>query len=165
MARGPGDRGIADRRDLGRVPPGIARRRADAGAERPRPAGCRDRTPPQWHPSDPGQRCRRQRLCIERASARDRPPVLPRTVRRPRPAPPCRGYGGGGRLMRLVVNGAEADIAVSTIAELLAEQGVDPKARFLAVAVNGAVVRRAEWPAARLAAGDSVEIARPFQGG
>ena len=67
--------------------------------------------------------------------------------------------------MRLRINGAEADVAVATIAELLAERGIDPKARFLAVAVNGAVVRRAEWQAAALAAGDTVEIVRPFQGG
>src|SRR5438876_2627316 len=29
-----------------------------------------------------------------------------------------------------------SEVAVATIAELLAEQGIDPKARFLAVAVN-----------------------------
>jgi sulfur carrier protein len=68
-------------------------------------------------------------------------------------------------MMRLRINGAEAEVAVVTIAELLAEQGIDPKARFLAVAVNGAVVRRAEWQAAALTAGDTVEIVRPFQGG
>ena len=68
-------------------------------------------------------------------------------------------------MIRLMINGAETEVAVATIAELLAEQGIDPKARFLAVAVNGAVVRRAEWPAAALAAGDTVEIVRPFQGG
>jgi len=67
--------------------------------------------------------------------------------------------------MRLRINGAEAEIAVATIAELLAEQGIDPTARFLAIAVNGAVVRRAEWPMAALSAGDTVEIVRPFQGG
>jgi len=68
-------------------------------------------------------------------------------------------------MMRLRINGAEAEIAVATIAELLAEQGIDPTARFLAIAVNGAVVRRAEWPMAALSAGDTVEIVRPFQGG
>jgi sulfur carrier protein len=68
-------------------------------------------------------------------------------------------------MMRLRINGAEAEVAVATIAELLAEQGIDPKARFLAVAVNGAVVRRAEWQMAALSAGDTVEIVRPFQGG
>jgi sulfur carrier protein len=68
-------------------------------------------------------------------------------------------------MMRLRINGTEAELAATTIAELLAEQGIDPKARFLAVAVNGAVVRRTEWQAAALAAGDNVEIVRPFQGG
>ena len=68
-------------------------------------------------------------------------------------------------MMRLRINGKEAELAATTIAELLAEQGIDPKTRFLAVAVNGAVVRRAEWQAATLAAGDNVEIVRPFQGG
>jgi len=67
--------------------------------------------------------------------------------------------------MHLTINGKDADLAATTIAELLAEQGIDPKTRFLAVAVNGAVVRRAEWQAAALAAGDNVEIVRPFQGG
>jgi len=68
-------------------------------------------------------------------------------------------------MMHLTINGKDADLAATTIAELLAEQGIDPKTRFLAVAVNGAVVRRAEWQAAALAAGDNVEIVRPFQGG
>jgi sulfur carrier protein len=67
--------------------------------------------------------------------------------------------------MHLRINGKDAELAATTIAELLAEQGIDPKTRFLAVAVNGAVVRRAEWQAAALAAGDNVEIVRPFQGG
>ena len=68
-------------------------------------------------------------------------------------------------MTRLKVNGVEAEIAAATVAELLAAQGVDPTARFLAVAINGAVVRRAEWPARSLAAGDEVEIVRPLQGG
>ena len=68
-------------------------------------------------------------------------------------------------MMHLRINGKDAELAVTTIAELLAEQGIDPKTRFLAVAVNGAVVRRGEWPLASLTAGDSVEIVRPFQGG
>jgi sulfur carrier protein len=68
-------------------------------------------------------------------------------------------------MIHLKINGKEAEFAATTIAELLAEQGIDPKARFLAVAINGAVVRRAEWPAAALTAGDTVEIVRPFQGG
>ena len=68
-------------------------------------------------------------------------------------------------MTRLRINGVEAEVAVTTIAELLAERGIDPGARFLAVAVNGAVVRRTEWPKAALSSGDAVEIVRPLQGG
>jgi sulfur carrier protein len=68
-------------------------------------------------------------------------------------------------MTRLRVNGEETEIAVSTVAELLAERGIDPATRFLAVAVNGEVVRRAEWAGRLLAAGDRVEIVRPLQGG
>ena len=68
-------------------------------------------------------------------------------------------------MTRLRINGEEAEIDVGTVAELLAERGIDPTARFLAVAVNGAVVRRAEWPVALLSSGDRVEIVRPLQGG
>jgi sulfur carrier protein len=68
-------------------------------------------------------------------------------------------------MTRLKINGVEEEVAVATVAELLAERGIDPKARFLAVAINGNVVRRAEWEAAALAPGDSVEIVRPLQGG
>lgn len=68
-------------------------------------------------------------------------------------------------MIRLHINGEEAEVAAATIAELLAARGVDPAARFLAVAVNGAVVRRVEWQETRLAPGDAVEIVRPFQGG
>ncbi|HEV7998104.1 MAG TPA: sulfur carrier protein ThiS [Stellaceae bacterium] len=67
--------------------------------------------------------------------------------------------------MRLRINGIEEEVAGATLADLLAARGVDAKARFLAVAVNGAVVRRAQWPAQPLAPGDDVEIVRPFSGG
>jgi sulfur carrier protein len=68
-------------------------------------------------------------------------------------------------MTRLTVNGVDEEVAVTTVAQLLAVRGIDPAARFLAVAVNGAVVRRAEWPDAALQAGDAVEIVRPLQGG
>ncbi|HEY1797056.1 MAG TPA: sulfur carrier protein ThiS [Stellaceae bacterium] len=68
-------------------------------------------------------------------------------------------------MTQLRVNGEAAEIAATTIAELLSERGIDPGARFLAVAVNGAVIRRAEWTASPLTAGDDVEIVRPLQGG
>ncbi|HEY1260831.1 MAG TPA: sulfur carrier protein ThiS [Stellaceae bacterium] len=68
-------------------------------------------------------------------------------------------------MTRLEINGLAAEISAATVAELLAERGIDPQTRFLAVAVNGRVVRRADWPQAVLAAGDKIEIVRPLQGG
>jgi sulfur carrier protein len=68
-------------------------------------------------------------------------------------------------MTRLQINGEEAEVAAATVAELLAARGIDAKARFLAVAVNGAVVRRAEWQSQVLSPGDQVEIVRPLQGG
>ena len=70
----------------------------------------------------------------------------------------------GGAMTRLQINGVEEEVAAATVAELLVARGIDPKARFLAVAVNGAVVRRAEWPRSRCSPGDEVEIVRPFSG-
>ena len=68
-------------------------------------------------------------------------------------------------MMRLKINGVDEDVAQTTIAQLLAARGIDPAARFLAVAVNGAVVRRTSWDETVLTAGDAVEIVRPLQGG
>jgi sulfur carrier protein len=66
----------------------------------------------------------------------------------------------------LRINGKVEAGDAATVAELLRRRGIDPaSARFLAVAVNGAVVRRADWATARLGAGDEVEIVRPMQGG
>jgi len=67
--------------------------------------------------------------------------------------------------MRLKVNGVEEDITATTVSELLAARGVDPVAKFLAVAINGSVVRRAEWSKKPLTADDDVEIVRPLSGG
>lgn len=68
-------------------------------------------------------------------------------------------------MILLRINGIEEEVAVHTVTELLVNRGIDPKARFLAIAVNGAVVRRGEWLARRLEPGDDVEIVRPFSGG
>lgn len=68
-------------------------------------------------------------------------------------------------MMQLRVNGVKEDVAAKTVSELLASRGIDPAARFLAVAVNGSVVRRSEWSSTALGADDDVEIVRPFSGG
>ena len=66
----------------------------------------------------------------------------------------------------LRVNGKIEVGGAATVEELLRGRGIDPgSARFLAVAVNGAVLRRADWATARLQPGDEVEIVRPLQGG
>jgi sulfur carrier protein len=68
-------------------------------------------------------------------------------------------------MTRLRINGVDEEVAATTVAQLLAARGIDPGAKFLAVAVNGAVVRRTSWDDAPLTAGDAVEIVRPLQGG
>ena len=68
-------------------------------------------------------------------------------------------------MTRLKVNGVGEEVTAVTLVELLAARGIDPSARFLAVAINGAVVRRSEWRSTALSPGDEIEIVRPIQGG
>ncbi len=63
------------------------------------------------------------------------------------------------------INGASEPFAATTLEALLAEKAVDTGQRGIAVALNGAVVPRAAWPATQLHPGDSVEIVRARQGG
>lgn len=63
------------------------------------------------------------------------------------------------------VNGQDEPLTATTLAALLDEKAVDVAQKGIAVALNGAVVPRAEWPATRLNPGDSVEIVRARQGG
>ena len=63
------------------------------------------------------------------------------------------------------VNGQDEPLTAATLAALLDEKAVDTGQRGIAVALNGAVVPRAEWPTTRLKPGDSVEIVRARQGG
>jgi sulfur carrier protein len=67
--------------------------------------------------------------------------------------------------MQLKINGVAEEVAIATVSELLAARGIDATARFLAVAVNGAVVRRSEWCSKNLGPGDDIEIVKPFSGG
>jgi sulfur carrier protein len=63
------------------------------------------------------------------------------------------------------INGETEPFAATTLEALLAEKAVDTGQRGIAVALNGAVVPRAAWPATALRPGDSVEIVRARQGG
>jgi sulfur carrier protein len=65
----------------------------------------------------------------------------------------------------LKVNGEDRTVASVTLAELLREEGVDETARFVAVALNGAVAPRGEWETRALSDGDDVEIVNPVSGG
>jgi sulfur carrier protein len=62
------------------------------------------------------------------------------------------------------VNGRAEPLTVTTVAELLSMRGI-AGGRGLSVAVNGVVVPAGAWRARPLAAGDDVEIVRPFGGG
>jgi sulfur carrier protein len=63
------------------------------------------------------------------------------------------------------VNGRDEPLTAATLAALLDEKAVDVGQKGIAVALNGAVVPKADWPATRLKPGDSVEIVRARQGG
>jgi sulfur carrier protein len=63
------------------------------------------------------------------------------------------------------VNGEDEPLGAATLDALLAEKAVDTAQRGIAVALNGAVVPRAAWPATPLKPGDNVEIVRARQGG
>lgn len=62
------------------------------------------------------------------------------------------------------LNGTLQSLEVRTVAELIAANS-ETEGRGVAVALNGAVVRRAAWAATPLKAGDVVEIVRAMQGG
>jgi sulfur carrier protein len=65
----------------------------------------------------------------------------------------------------IVLNGEPSARDGATVAELLADLGVEREARGVAVAVNGEIVPRASWPARRVDDGDRVEALTAMQGG
>jgi sulfur carrier protein len=65
----------------------------------------------------------------------------------------------------IFVNGEPRERAGATIAELLRDLGVEARARGVAVAVDGEVVPRAEWPERRVNEGERVEALSAMQGG
>ncbi|KAA1421349.1 sulfur carrier protein ThiS [Nocardioides humilatus] len=67
--------------------------------------------------------------------------------------------------MRLIVNGAATDVVGPTVADLLATCLNDARPHGIAVAVNGEVVCRSDWPRWALAEADTVEIVTAVQGG
>jgi sulfur carrier protein len=67
--------------------------------------------------------------------------------------------------MEISLNGAPHSFGGENLIDLLAEQAIDLGKRGVAVAVNDAIVPRAEWTTASLNPGDAVEIVRPHSGG
>jgi sulfur carrier protein len=65
----------------------------------------------------------------------------------------------------IFVNGEPRERAGATVAELLADLGVETSARGVAVAVDGEVIPRAEWDARRVNEGERVEALSAMQGG
>lgn len=68
-------------------------------------------------------------------------------------------------LVAIQVNGEPRESAAATLQELLQEEGLDPSRRGIAIALDGAVVRRTAWAETPLAPGSVVEIVKPASGG
>lgn len=68
--------------------------------------------------------------------------------------------------MNAVVNGAPASLREAlTVAELVVELGHDPRGFGIAVALNGEVLPRSDWPSTALHDHDRVEVLIASQGG
>lgn len=68
--------------------------------------------------------------------------------------------------MRVRVNGEDVTVpAAWSVGELVAAHTGTAERRGFAVAVNGDIVPRSTWDAARVGDGDDVEITAPLQGG
>lgn len=65
----------------------------------------------------------------------------------------------------IYLNGEPRERQGATISELLSDLGVEAGARGVAVAVDGEVVPRAEWPERRVNEGERVEALSAMQGG
>jgi sulfur carrier protein len=68
-------------------------------------------------------------------------------------------------MQALTINGERRETSAETVAALLAEEKVPLEAKGVAVAINGSVVRNADWGVTTLIGGDQVEIVKPFSGG
>jgi sulfur carrier protein len=65
--------------------------------------------------------------------------------------------------MKLVVNGEEHHLDVTSLTDLLA--ALEYEGGWLATAVNGELVHREDRTDCRLAEGDRIEVLAPLQGG
>jgi sulfur carrier protein len=65
----------------------------------------------------------------------------------------------------ITVNGENVPMTSQDIRGLLAEKGIDSEHGGVAVAVNGAVVPRAEWDQTPVKPNDNIEIVHIVRGG
>ena len=66
----------------------------------------------------------------------------------------------------ITVNGEAREVPLGLARpDLLRHLDLDPEQSGIAVAVNGAVVRRPDWPATPVEQGDEVEVITATQGG
>ena len=65
--------------------------------------------------------------------------------------------------MRVELNGRTIETGATTLAELMAEQQIDP--RTVATALNVEFVPRSRYASQQLEAGNQLEILSPMQGG
>jgi sulfur carrier protein len=66
----------------------------------------------------------------------------------------------------ITVNGESAEVPLGlALPDLLRHIDVDPEQSGIAVAVNGAVARRDDWPGMPVEEGDEVEVITATQGG
>ncbi len=68
--------------------------------------------------------------------------------------------------LRVTINGEERELpAGATVASVIASLDAAPHGRGVAVAVEGEVVPRTQWPSAELRDGAKVEVVVAVQGG
>ena len=68
--------------------------------------------------------------------------------------------------MMIELNGRPTEMpAGATVADAVAEAGADDESRGVAAAVNGEVIRRADWGKTELQSDQTVEVVRAVQGG
>jgi sulfur carrier protein len=68
--------------------------------------------------------------------------------------------------MTIELNGERFEIpSGASIRDAVAAAGADPDQRGIAVAVDGEVVPKRDWPARRLSEGSRIELVQAVQGG
>ncbi|MGE0718718.1 MAG: sulfur carrier protein ThiS [Alphaproteobacteria bacterium] len=68
-------------------------------------------------------------------------------------------------MTHILVNGERRPFAGGSVADLVAALGMPADRPGVAIARNGEVVRRAQWPTTLLADGDAVEVVTARGGG